>query len=121
MDMIRVTGKASQQLMVASVIQAMKTDTIAWSDSFKKVNLHPHHRKPLAGYLEETSKKCTSGDSSKTFDETTKNKMLFNSLPDFFQFMSVEERHQFISLLGNTIRIPQRFVTAISLWFTVAP
>ena len=102
MDMIRLTGKASQQLMVASIIEAIKANTTAWSDSFKKVNLHPHHRKPLAGYLEEIAKKCTSEDSKKTFDEATKNKMLFYSLPDFFQYMSVEQRNQFVSLLDKT-------------------
>jgi hypothetical protein len=87
----------NQGTIVSACIHALrKVKRESWMASFKKVNLHPHHKLDFNG-------KCNKIDSKlKTGERFFKNRVgLFDAMPAFWKYMPAKQRRLVVALIDG--------------------
>jgi hypothetical protein len=102
LDTIRGTRKLAAGVMkretiVGACIHALsKVKPETWSSSFKKVNLHPHHRVEFTEWCKKIESKLKTGDLF------FKNRVgLFDAMPAFWKKMPEGHRHATVALIDS--------------------
>ena len=102
LDLIRphIGVRLDQWYLITIAIEALKKiKPNAWIESFKKVNLHPQHdRVSFDDWLKKIDSKLSSGEffASRT--------SLFDAMPAVWKNMSVQDRHDVVSVIDSFYR-----------------
>ena len=98
----KLRAKMDQWCLIGLAINAqLKVEPKAWSDSFKKVNLHPQFRVPFDDWIKTLDKRGFLATGEKFFE---KRDSLHDAMPACWKNMPVEHCHQVLSIVKDVCK-----------------